>query len=129
MKPGLGKTAPGDDARSSVDGDKTAGDEPRTDDRHDQKLDDIRASAHTGLKACTPQYCGGSHIAAGNRETSQGYWHRRDRSDWERSVRQQFRGHYQRGVAEPLDYQQAHRETRGRIPRGDPDAVHGPDKA
>jgi hypothetical protein len=68
MKPGLHKTAERDDPLSGIGGDETAGDEPRTDDRHDYKLDDIRAPANTGLKACMPQYCGCSRIAGCNHE-------------------------------------------------------------
>ena len=51
MKPSLGKTAPGDNPRGGVGCDKPARDEPGTDGRHNQKLDDIRASANARLKA------------------------------------------------------------------------------
>ena len=68
MKPGLGKTSPGNDPRSGIGGDKTACDEPRTDDRHDHKHDDIRAPANTGLNACVPQYCRRSRVPDDNYE-------------------------------------------------------------
>src|SRR5215472_5757328 len=41
MKSGLGKTAPRDNPGSGIGGDKTARDDPRTDDRHDQQQDDL----------------------------------------------------------------------------------------
>src|SRR5216683_4506411 len=68
MKPGLGKTAPGDNARSGVGSDKTARNEPRTDDRDDQKRDDVRAPANTGPKAGMAQHGGGTGIAGRNHE-------------------------------------------------------------
>jgi hypothetical protein len=108
MKDRLGKTGPRYHPCNRIGRDKTAADQPRTDDGHQEKEDDIGSSTQTCVKPDVTQDCSGASIAGCEHECGCKHWSLGHSYFRKGRARQQLGGHYDRTPARPFDDQQRH---------------------